>query len=548
MNAPHQRESAPTGFDSQGWPLPEVRSMMVDNFVRSWFRHWIAVILLFFISVGTVLFAAWLVTPTWEGQATMEIQPTPMPSMTIDSGAVTQAPPLSAAQLVKNLIEQTRSLSFLREVVVRSGLDQHLQANAEKSPDMRTRIKKVIGRIASLQFLRGGGFKVDYVSKGMDELTSTWLSITPTEGATVIPIYVYGDTPDITKKVGDTIMDLLQERTDAALRAGVERQVSVLGELVDDARDRVAANDAAMQQAKMKYEFFDPETYARQAQDTVQNLQTEKNSFRAKADALQAEVATLQKQMESVPVLLSLIGDTTTLKTSDDALSSRLEKDIADLRADIAAKTLSQGPNSPAVKSLEVRLEAMQKSLAEAKSDENKTPTEGSTSRQQLNPQHQALFDRWVGSMLQLEALRARFAALDEAIAASTKMQHDAIAADIELKRMQRESLADEEQLKQLTTQKRQLENLLAGKRLFTGVVSRTETQVLNERKADNPSMLLAGLLALLIGVFAALVLPIAYDYLNQTLLSSRQVSAVPGVRVVAAVPKMSSGKMFASV
>jgi len=60
--------------------------------------------------------------------------------------------------------------------------------------------------------------------------------------------------------------------------------------------------------------------------------------------------------------------------------------------------------------------------------------------------------------------------------------------------------------------------------------------------------MLLAIGLALAIGLFAGLVLPIAYDYLNQTLLTSRQVASIPGVRVVASVPRASSSRMFASV
>ncbi|MCC6909153.1 MAG: hypothetical protein IT430_14520 [Phycisphaerales bacterium] len=557
MSSPQHQETAPTGFDSQGWPLPEVRSMMVDNFVRSWTQHWLAVVLLFVVSMGIVLFAAWLVTPTWEGQATMEIHSTPMPTMSLESGAMTDAAPLTANQLVKNLVEQTRSLSFLREVVERSGLDDHLKQVAETPPNMRTRIKKTIAKVATLQFLRGD-FKVDYVAKAMDELTSAWLSITPTEGSTIIPIYVYGDSPKITRQVGDTIMDLLQERTDAALRAGVERQLGVLegtvGEdgrvvpgLIQDAQLRVAENDARIQDARTKYEFFDPETYAQSAQETAQSLRNEKTTFQLQDDTLSAKIATLEKQLAEVPEIRKLMQEGVASQP-DNLLSSRIEIDIADTKAEIAQKKASQGPNSPAVQSLEVKLKAMEQSLADAKSDESKIGTDRSNVTEQVDPKYLSLFNSWIDSTVQLNALRARVGALDQAIAALTEMQHSAVKADIELKRMQREAIADEEQLKQLTTQARQLHNLLAGPRLFNGVVSRTDTQVLNENKNDYPSMLLAALLALLIAAFAALVLPIAYDYLNQTLLSSQQVSAIPGVRVVASVPSTRSNRMFTSV
>jgi len=546
MSSPHQQESAPTGFDSQGWPLPEVRSMMVDNFVRSWTQHWLAVVVLFVVSMGIVLFAAWLVTPTWEGQATMEIQPAPSPNPIVTSSALTQVAPLTASQLVKNLIEQTHSLNFLREVVIKSGLDAHYQARADTPPDTRTKIKKALAYVAMLQFLRPVT-DVDYVAKALEDLGSTWLSITPTEGSTVIPIYVYGDTPKITQKVGDTIMDLLQERADAALKSVVQQQVDVVSKLVSDAESKVMANDAALEAARMKYAFFDAQSYAQQVQDAKQDLVNEKTTFLAQADSLNARIAGLAEQLDKIPEVRKMMAEGTTT-SPDNLLSSRIEKDIADTKAEMAQKFATQGPNSPTVRSLEVKLGAQQQSLADAKKDEAKHPTDRANINEQLDPKYLSIFNGWLDATMLLKGLQARFAALDQAIVALTEMQHEAVRADIELKRMQRDSASDEDQLKTLTTQLRQLNNLIATPRLFAGVVSRSDTSVLNVKKNDYPNMLLAIGLALAIGLFAGLVLPIAYDYLNQTLLTSRQVASIPGVRVVASVPRASSSRMFASV
>ncbi len=546
MSSPQQRESAPTGFDSQGWPLPEVRSMMVDNFVRSWTQHWLAVILLFAVSIGVVLFPAWLVTPTWEGQGTMEIQQAPTPSQLVTSNELTPVASLTASQLVKNLVEQTHSLSFLREVVERSGLEAHYKENAEAHPDARTRIKKAIVYVARLQFLRGPT-TVNYSAKALEDLQSSWLSITPTEGSTVIPIYVYGDTPAITKTVGNTIMDLLQERTNEAIKANVQQQAEVVAKLVDEAEKKVSSNDQAMEAARMQYQFFDPQSYAQKIQEALQGLIQEKTTFQAQADGLSAKVTTLERQLADVQEIRKMMQEGVG-STDNSSLSSFIQKDIADARAEIAQKTLTQGPNSPAVRSLGVKLDALEKSLAEAQRDEAKLDRSQSNARESVDPKYLSLFNAWVDSTLQLSALRARFAALDQAIAALAEMQREAIKADIVLKRMQRDSQADEAQLQMLTSQLRQLNNLLATPRLFTGIVSRNDMQVLNENNSDYPSMALAVILALAIGVFAALVLPIAYDYLNQTLLTSRQVAGIPGVRVVASVPRVSSSKMFASV
>jgi len=520
--------------------------MMVDNFVRSWTQHWLAVVVLFVVSMGIVLFAAWLVTPTWEGQATMEIQPAPSPNPIVTSSALTQVAPLTASQLVKNLIEQTHSLNFLREVVIKSGLDAHYQARADTPPDTRTKIKKALAYVAMLQFLRPVT-DVDYVAKALEDLGSTWLSITPTEGSTVIPIYVYGDTPKITQKVGDTIMDLLQERADAALKSVVQQQVDVVSKLVSDAESKVMANDAALEAARMKYAFFDAQSYAQQVQDAKQDLVNEKTTFLAQADSLNARIAGLAEQLDKIPEVRKMMAEGTTT-SPDNLLSSRIEKDIADTKAEMAQKFATQGPNSPTVRSLEVKLGAQQQSLADAKKDEAKHPTDRANINEQLDPKYLSIFNGWLDATMLLKGLQARFAALDQAIVALTEMQHEAVRADIELKRMQRDSASDEDQLKTLTTQLRQLNNLIATPRLFAGVVSRSDTSVLNVKKNDYPNMLLAIGLALAIGLFAGLVLPIAYDYLNQTLLTSRQVASIPGVRVVASVPRASSSRMFASV
>ncbi len=520
--------------------------MMVDNFVRSWTQHWLAVILLFAVSMGLVLFATWLVTPTWEGQATMEIQQAPMPNPIVTSSELTQVSPLTASQLAKNLVEQTHSLSFLYEAVIRSGLDKHYQQNAEAPSDLRMRLKKAIVYIAMLQFIRPDA-GVNYVSKAMEDLGSVWLSITPTEGTTVIPIYVYGDTAAITKKVGDTIMDLLQERGDTALKAVVQQQVEVVSKLVGDAESKVKANDLAMEAARMKYQFFDAASYAAQVQEALQNLVNEKTTFLVQADSLQARISGLAEQLEKIPEVRRMMQEGVTL-SPDNLLSSRIQMDIVDTQADLAQKTATQGPNSPTVRSLEVKLDAMLKSLEDVKKEEAKNPTDRSNTTDLLDPKYLSIFNGWLDATIQLKGLEARFAALDQAIAALTEMQHAAIKADIELKRMQRDLVSDEDQLKMLTTQLRQLNNLMATPRLFTGVVSRTNTMVLNDNKSDYPSMVLAIGLALAIGLFAGLVLPIAYDYLNQTLLTSRQVASIPGVRVVASVPRVSPSKLFASV
>lgn len=548
MSSHQHREPVPVGFDSQGWPLPEVRALMIDNFVRSWTHHWKALVVLFVSSVGLVLFGTWLVTPTWEGRASIEVQPQPMPVMAVENSVVTQAQSLTASQMVKNMVEQARSYNLLNDVIEQTAMDQYLRERSELDPNLRTRLRSWVVYFGRLQFLRGKPAAVNYRVKALEELSTNWISIVPSEGTTVLPIIVNGDSPEMTIRVGNAIMDQLQARADEDLRMLVEKQVEVLGRLVDDARARVASNDQAIGQFKASLEFgIDPAAYAQAAFDAASALRMEKTTFRPRLDALEAELATLSGQLDDVPEIRQLMRDGELLK-SQASVSAAIEKDIADLRADIAAKSTVVGPNAPAVKALEVRLADLTKSLEEAKSQEAMLPSTSKNVVETLDPRHQALFERLVEVNQQLSSLRARYASLDPAIADATSMQREALSADVKLQRMLREARLDEDQLRELSTSHRQLSNLLQQDTIFKGIVRRNETTVKNADSSDYPSMLLAGLIALAVGLFTSLVLPIAYDYVNQTLLTSRQIASIPGLRVVASVPSMRASRLFAEV
>lgn len=545
MSAHKTNETVPRGFDDQGWPLPEVRSLMIDNFARSWLNHKIAVVVLFIAAAGLTLFGAWLVTPTWEGYGQIEVLPTPTPSLTIEESVVKEAPPLTAGQIVKNLVENAKSYSFLKEVRDRSGLAAHLEQRAKSKKNIRERVKRGIVYVAKLQFLRPGG-PVNYEAKALDELTSSWVRIAPSEGSTVLPVYVYGDQPDITIQVGNAIMDLMQERTDASLRVKVNQQIDTVKQLQAQAAERVAENDAKIQALRTSYEFFDPKSYAADVQSSLNSLYQEKTVFQSRDDSLVAEIQILEEQLKQVPEILKLAREGEGLKP-DMLLSTSLKRDIAQLEADIASKKAAMGANAPQIAGLEAQLGKLKQSLEEAQREEAQVSTSSSNVSESLDPRYQASYNRLIEAQIQRAALAARYAGLDRAIEVLREMSAKAVQADSELSLLEREAQAAYVGYQSISTRLRELENLAAQPTLFTGIVSRSDMMVKNPNNPDNPNNLLALILAIMIGLFAALVLPIAYDYLNQTLLTSRQASTIPGLRVVAAVPKGRHAKLFSS-
>src|SRR5690606_6041030 len=141
MNVHGPQEKAPVGFDSQGWPLPEVRSMMIDNFTRSWRQHWLALAIIFVVSVFLVLFATWLVTPRWEAIGYVEITSTALPEANLAESAA--AAELKPETMAKNMMELIKSREFLYEVIDGLQLDAYFEQRAE-NPGLRDRIKRGI--------------------------------------------------------------------------------------------------------------------------------------------------------------------------------------------------------------------------------------------------------------------------------------------------------------------------------------------------------------------------------------------------------------------
>ena len=134
---------------------------------------------------------------------------------------------------------------------------------------------------------------------------------------------------------------------------------------------------------------------------------------------------------------------------------------------------------------------------------------------------------------------------------AITRMQENqlkAIEADEALKRMNRQLQLELGNLSDLKDKRRSYETMLAQDHVFQGMQVVQWTSVNTPEQADSPNRILAFILAIAIGIFVALVLPVAYDYLNQTLLTSRQAATIPGLRVAAIVPRMSEAQMTKSV
>ncbi len=545
MHPEQQKDHAPMGFDTQGWPLPEVRSMMIDNFVRSWFQHWIAFFVIFFGSILIVLFATWLVTPTWEGKATVIISPYAAPGATI-SEATPEVAILSAGQQVRNLTEIVKDRELHDRVVAVTGLGQHLKEVNQDNPKLRMRIKQSMRYFATLRFLFPSA-PVNWELKARNDLASAWLVIAPSEGTSTLPLLVYGDHPEWTTKVGDAILSELDKLMNEAYQEQISSQVATYQAMLEAAGQRSAASEAAIVEYRKSIMVYDLAGYAAAAVSSITDLEREQSTIETQLVAVDETISRLDRDLSQYEPYLEIERKGTTLKTEDRA-SHKIESEISTLKGELAAKKLRFPANSPVIRGLEVQIESLDADLTAAKNDEDKmNPTVSTTEGFDWDPRYKELFNRLLDAQAVLTSQTAKQRGIVQALAAMRDIQVKAIEAETKIARLERLARLDLTEVSSLTSAVRSLEILQAENAAFKGILKISDTTIKNPAKADRPSMTLAILLAFGIALFAALVLPVSYDYLNQTLLSSRQTTTIPGLRVTAIVPKMKGSKMFKS-
>lgn len=543
MTQPQRKETAPLGFDDEGWPLPEVRSMMVDNFTRSWFRHWIATLTILGGTFFLIMFAALLVDPRWEGTAALRIEPEPQLLMGTGTQAILRDPePVTVAANVKTLTEQITYRPLLEEVVDELALDEYFRRRANEEATWRTKIKKTLAYFATLRFIRPAA-EVDWKLKAIEELETRWILVAPLEGTVLIPVVIYGDTPQMTVTVGNTLLAKLIENLNETRREQVQRHVAWLSDQVAKAEAELRDTEDQVLAARQELGVFNANAAAEQSGTVLNDLRQQLATLPLQRETVRAQIAQLQSELEKTPEFIELArSDEST--TSGPTVQS-LETTLARARSELDGLRTRLAPTSVEIRQKEAEVRSLEGELERLSAGDGTRDRTGQQTITEINRKYQSLWDRWQDALVQETILVARGAGLAAVIGEMEADQRKAIAADIELQRLGRQQREQEQHLVALRQQLLGFATLADQPVLRNDVVIDPPTTIANPKQSDYPNMLLIFIIALALAIFAALVLPVAYDYLNQTLLSSRQATAIPGLRLVAVVPKMSKGSMF---
>jgi len=351
----------------------------------------------------------------------------------------------------------------------------------------------------------------------------------------------------MTKKVGDTMILKLQEFMDEAVRRDIQEQIEKLEALVAESEAQVAASETQIADFRKEFGVFLPSQYAQLAQETQNSIVREMELQIAEQTGVEQNIAELTAQLSEYQPYVDVVTEGTKVSTADRS-SQRIEAELVDLRRERTSLLVKYSATAPESQSINEQIKTVEQELAKAKQAEAANETTRSTLTRDWDPRYATLFDRKLDREADLALIKAKIRGLQSAAGKMRDSQLLAIEADEALKRMNRQLQLELGDLNSLKEKRSSFVTMTKQDQIYKGMQVIQWTSVKNPNQADRPNKMLAAILAIFIGLFIALVLPVAYDYLNQTLLSSRQVAAIPGLRVAAIVPRMSTSTMTKSV
>lgn len=544
------QETAPLGFNAEGWPLPEVRSMMIDNFVRSWLRHWFAVIVLFVTSFSLIMFSSWLVTPRWEGRTDAMILTQPLPNLGLTEEGNTPAGIIDEGTMAANIIELAKSRVLLTKVVEELELDKYF-AEKTRKPSRRDKIKIAIGNVLTLRFLRGGGGGGgDPKIKAVEELSKNWITVAPLEKTSLIPLSVFGDDPDITVAVGNKVMELVEREMNQLLLDQIQSRVDWLQTEVNSLRTIVETKEDEIIDYRSSLTFIDPVRFSESTMDVLADLNSERATLELEINSASAIVARADEELTGLQQFRTReVATTGTSEAAAERPSQRLRLDLADLRGEREQLLARHPASSPVIQALDARIRSMSEDLTRVEEIEA-SQSQSLTESEEMDPEYRDVMTRRREAANNRVALISRLGGLEESISKLREMQREAIRAEGQLDRLNRDARRISERYNRAVDRLTTFQSMLGQHdgelpEVFKSMIVSAECTVLNPNKPDHPSGLLALIAAAGVATFTCLVMPVAYDYLRQTMLSSRQTAAIPGIRIVAVVPKLSRRKMY---
>ena len=344
----------------------QTRQELLQSFIYTLFRRKVMIVVTFLVVFALILFAAYLVTPTWEAITMVMVQTNTTADVASLSEKQQPGQPNTVGSHAQSLTLLLLSRDMAYEMVKRFHLDEQERKKAKEPANFRewfkvTAVKTVMLPIIILQEL---GImqeeEKDWVDEAADDFNS---GLTPTlevevvEGTDVVQITVNGETPEQATEIANTITERAQEemRELASRRYRLARQ-SYEARLAD-AASILAAAEQALQAFSRQHGGAEVADMVKQRTARLETLSGQAEQLVADQEARRLQLAALASGVDT---------DTGTLAAgilSSQGTESSLRTQLHQRQSALAAMLTEKTPDHPDVKNLRSEIAQLQASL-----------------------------------------------------------------------------------------------------------------------------------------------------------------------------------------
>lgn len=395
----------------------QTRQDLLQSLVYTLFRRKVMIVVTFVALFGLVLFAGYLMTPTWEATVLLMVQSNASPDVATLSEANQPGQPNTVSSHAQSLALLLLSRETAYEMVKRFHLDEEKRRKAQEPANFReffkiALVKTVVLPITVLQAL--GVLQEeekDWVDKAAEDFNSglfPTLEAEVVEGTDVVEVKIHGESPEQATEIANTVTGRAQE----AMRELASRRYRIAHESY---QARLAGAAARLAAAEGALEAFSRKHGGAQIADIISLRTARLETLSGQAEQASADQEARRRLLDA---LASGAGDADTGALAAGILAAHgSEAELRTLlhqrQSDLAKMSNEKTPEHPDVRNLRSEIAQLQASLV--------TETRAVIAATDAT----------------LAALTRETAALKEGVAALTALQneHDRLATQLQVQR-----------------------------------------------------------------------------------------------------------------
>lgn len=492
--------------------------------------------LLFFVGVLTflcIIFATYLITPTWEATAIVLVERSSKQNLSIFKDVnspvgTTQSEGTDASAILPILTGENMAYQISEEFA----LDTRLKDKRFNPKKLRDKIKNLMVDVmlSPITFLQAVGIlekgEKNWLDAAAEDFIEEWQSIEVEEGASVVDITIYGETPKLAMDIANRMVEVLKDTTQSFTRGGATSSYGFVGKKVKAAEKRLRKAEEALARFKEENNIIMIEEEKKLKINRLNELESELLATakqRKEVEARLSETNTeLRHQPEKIPVS-TIIAQNPVLTELDKMLQSNEIK--------LAALLTEKKENHPETRKLK---EEIARNVEALKSI---TQTIVQSQVESPNPIYQGLLSRAIDLRTEGFSLKARELSIKKAIKDFNAELKTLPGKELKLAKLQEDVTVNSStyqavrtRLEELTIEKESMINEYNIRVLDRAYVSETEDY-------DWPMWILSILAGIILGIIFGFGSIFFIEYWNDAFITHLDVEKTLSLPYLGSVP-----------